>query len=46
MGDNPRRYGFNESLDELSAMVHYAAHDGLTKRRFDPAELFHSSTLR
>lgn len=40
MGDNPRRYGFKESLDELSAMFHYAAQDGLTKRELDLAELF------
>jgi hypothetical protein len=37
MGDNPRRYGFNESLDELPAMVHHSARGRLTKCQPDPA---------
>jgi 4,5-dihydroxyphthalate decarboxylase len=45
MGDNPWRYGFRESYDELCAMLRYAAHDGLTKRQLEPAELFHPRTL-
>jgi hypothetical protein len=40
MANNPRRYGFKEKLDELSAIVHYAAHHDLTKRQLDPVELF------
>jgi len=40
-GDDPRRYEFNEGLDELSATVQHAVDDGLTKRQLDPAEPFH-----
>jgi hypothetical protein len=46
MGDNPRHYGFNDSLDELPAMVHYSAHGRLTKCQRDPGRAVHSSTLK
>jgi 4,5-dihydroxyphthalate decarboxylase len=45
MGENPWRYGFEASRAELDAMTEYAFQDGMTKRRLDPRELFHPTTL-
>jgi 4,5-dihydroxyphthalate decarboxylase len=45
MGGSPWRYGFRENLKELEAMTRYAAADGLCRRKVEPAELFHPSTL-
>jgi 4,5-dihydroxyphthalate decarboxylase len=45
MGSNLWPYGFAANLKELSAMLDYAASDGLIARKLDPAELFDQSTL-
>jgi 4,5-dihydroxyphthalate decarboxylase len=45
MGANPWPYGFKANLDELRAMLDYAASDGLTSKALDPAELFAPNTL-
>jgi 4,5-dihydroxyphthalate decarboxylase len=45
MGPNPWPYGFAANLKELSAMLDYAASDGLVARKLNPAELFDPSTL-
>jgi 4,5-dihydroxyphthalate decarboxylase len=45
MGANFWPYGFKANVEELGAMLDYAASDGLISRRLDPAELFDPSTL-
>ncbi len=45
MGPNHWPYGFSANVKELSAMLDYAASDGLVSRKLDPAELFDPSTL-
>lgn len=45
MGPNPWPYGFQANRGEIEAMLNYAAADGLTANRLDPAALFHPSTF-
>lgn len=45
MGADIWPYGFRRNRDEIAAMTRYAHEDGLTGRRLEPEELFHSSAL-
>jgi len=45
LGPNPWPYGLKQNRPVLEAMVRYAAADGLLDKQFDPAQLFHPSTL-
>jgi 4,5-dihydroxyphthalate decarboxylase len=44
-GDDPYRWGFNQSRAEVDKMLEYAFRQGLVTMKFQPEEMFHPSTL-
>jgi 4,5-dihydroxyphthalate decarboxylase len=44
-GDDPYLWGFQKTRPEVNKLLEYCFRQGLTKRKFEPEEMFHPSTL-
>jgi 4,5-dihydroxyphthalate decarboxylase len=45
LGDDPWAYDFERNRSALETMIRWSHEQGMIRRRFDPEELFHPSTL-